>query len=99
MRPGWVRSQWFFRFEAVVFLKLLFYMSIANLQCCDGFSVDSKGTQPYLYMGPFPPPKLPSHPDCQDHMSRASPALYSRSLFIICFKYIVVINRPNSLSL
>ena len=33
------------------------------------FQVDSKGTQPYIYIYPFSP-KLPSYPDCHVTLSR-----------------------------
>ena len=38
------------------------------------FQVDSKGTQPYLYMYPFSP-KLPSHPGCHMTLSRVPCAI------------------------
>ena len=53
---------------------------IANKQCCDSFSCDcstvlnSKGTQPYIYMYPFFA-KLFSHPGCHVTLSRVPCAI------------------------
>ena len=61
--------------------KKLFILNcgIANKQCCDSFSCDcsmlnSKRTQPYIYMYPFFA-KLFSHPGCHITLSRVPCAI------------------------
>ena len=62
------------------------------------FTVNSEGTQPYIYMYPFSS-KLFSHPGCHRALSRVSSAI-SRSLLIIHFKYSSVnMSIPNSLTI
>ena len=58
--------------------------------------MDSKGTQPHIYMHPFSP-KLPSHPGCHITLSRVPCAVYSRSLLVIHFIYSMYMSIPNSL--
>ena len=67
------------------FFLILEYNQLAMLRW---FLVDSKRTQPYLYMYPFSP-KLPSHPGCHTILSRVH-VQYSRSLLVIHFKYSTV---------
>ena len=74
------------------------HWNIAGSQCCE-FQVDSKGTQPYIYMYPLSP-KLLSHPGCHMPLSGAPAVLYSRPLLAIYFKYSsVCMSIPSSLPL
>ena len=51
------------------FLTFYFILEYSQLTMLLQFQVDSKGTQPYIYMYPFSP-KSPSHPGCHITLSR-----------------------------
>ena len=60
--------------------------------------MNSKGTQPYIYIYPFSP-KLPSHQAATEHWAEF-PVLYSRSLLVIHFRYSrVYMSIPNPLTI
>ena len=57
--------------------------------------MDSKGTQPYVYVYPFSP-RLPSHPGCHIALSRV-PVLYGGTLLASHLKYgIVYMSIPKT---
>ena len=53
----------------LTFYFVLEYSWLTNNDCLWQFQVNSKGTQPYIYMYSFSP-KLPSHPGCHITLSR-----------------------------
>ena len=63
----------------LIFYFVLEYSWLTMLWC---FQVDSKGTQPYIYLYPFSPPNPPSHPGCHVTLRRV-PCANSRSLLVI----------------
>ena len=69
--------QVFAQFLLVNFFSFLIFHFCVGIQPTDTVvivQVNSEGTQPYIYMGPFSP-RLPSHPGCHITLSRVPCAL------------------------
>ena len=91
----------FFNFFIVVQLQYIYFI-LENgwLTVLWEFQVDSKGTQPHMFMCPFFP-RLPSHVSCHVTLSRVPCAITnSRSLLVIYFKCSrTYMSTPDSLTI
>ena len=87
-------------FSLFVFFFLMFYFALeySQLTTLLQFQVDSKGTEPHVYMSPFSS-KHPSHPGCHVTLSRV-PCAIPQILSVISLKYnSVFTSAPDSLSI